>query len=405
MQTTDITCVDGGVTAAQGFVAGAVAAGLKRSKLDVAVLSSDQPATVAGVFTRNKVCAAPVKLCRSVVTSGTAQAIVVNSGNANACTGPRGEADCRRAAEIAAEAMDVAFDDVLICSTGTIGIPLPMDKLESGVRQAAATRTRMGAHDAALAIMTTDLVPKEIAVTVTVDGTPVRVGAMGKGSGMIAPDMATMLAFLTTDAAVEAEALQQCLTDAVARSFNRITVDGDQSTNDTVLFLANGAAGASTLSPAHPDWPAFVAAVTHVTHALAVAMVRDGEGATKFVTVTVAGAASPDDALAAARTVANSLLCKTAWFGGDPNWGRIIAAVGRSGAQVDERTVDIRFDDVAAVIDGVLAPGVSLQDLEAVFARDAFTVCIDLHRGDARDTVYTCDCSYDYVKINSEYMT
>jgi glutamate N-acetyltransferase/amino-acid N-acetyltransferase len=230
---------------------------------------------------------------------------------------------------------------------------------------------------------------------------------MSKGAGMIAPNMATMLAFLTTDAAVDQVALQRCLVDAVDQSFNRISIDGDTSTNDTVLMFANGTAmeGLPQLDAAHPDWPVFVDAVERVSLELAHKIVQDGEGATRFVTVTVSGASNPADARLAAKAIANSMLCKTAWFGGDPNWGRVICAVGYSGAAVDPDRVDIAFDELMAVRDGQMAPETSFEELEQVFARKTFEIHVNLNLGDASDTVYTCDCSDEYVKINSEYMT
>jgi len=232
----------------------------------------------------------------------------------------------------------------------------------------------------------------------------VRVGGMAKGVGMIEPNLATMLAFITTDAAVSSADLKSCLAGAVKQSFNRITVDGDQSTNDTVLLTANGAAGVR-LHSEHPQWHAFCEAVEAVALDLAHKMVKDGEGATKFVTITVRGAVSEADANLAAKAIANSMLCKTAWFGGDPNWGRIIAAVGYSGAKVNPATVDIIFNETAAVIDGQMAEGVTFAALEEIFAAKAFEITVDLNMGSGEDTVYTCDCSYDYVKINAEYMT
>jgi len=296
---------------------------------------------------------------------------------------------------------------VLVCSTGTIGKKLPVDKILAGLRESASKLRADGGTDAARAIMTTDTVDKQYAVTFETGGRRVHVGGMAKGSGMIAPNMATMLAFITTDAAVAPVALQRCLAAVADRTFNRISVDGDTSTNDTLLMLANGAAmaGAAVLDESHPAWAAFSEAVEAVARELSHKIVRDGEGATRFVTVTVGGAASPADAARAAKAIANSMLCKTAWFGGDPNWGRVICAVGYSGAAVDPDRVDISFDELAAVRGGQMADGVNFKDLAAVFARKAFEIRVNLNLGAAEDTVYTCDCSYDYVRINAEYMT
>jgi len=397
--------IDGGVTAPKGFRASGVHAGIKAAKPDMALVVSDMPAAVAGTFTTNKVQAAPVVLCRQRLAGGTARAVVFNSGCANACTGEPGMTDALRMGAVTARALDADESTVFVCSTGTIGTRLPMTRIEAGVQAAAAALSPEGGPDAAEAIMTTDTVSKQAAVELPTGNGTVRIGGMAKGAGMIDPNMATMLCMVTTDAAVAGEHLQQCVSAAVDASFNKITVDGDQSTNDTVLVLANGAAGTPPLTPQDEGWQAFTEAVVFVMTQLATAIVRDGEGATRFVTVTVRGAAGDEDAGCAARSVANSLLCKTSWFGGDPNWGRVIAAVGYAGVEFDADRVDIAFDDVPAVRAGMLAEGVELSALEEVYAKPSFTITIDLHAGTGADTVYTCDCSYDYVKINAEYMT
>ena len=401
----EFSTVEGGVTAPLGFMACGVHAGLKADRPDLALVVSEQMASVAGTFTTNRVQAAPVRLCRARLLGRRASAVVVNSGSANACTGPQGIADADKMAEVTAELCGLDPAHVFVCSTGTIGKPLPMVKIEAGIRKAAACLERDGGSAAARAIMTTDTLPKEYAIELTIDGVPVRIGGMAKGAGMIDPNMATMLSFITTDADVDADALQHCLSAAVSDSFNRITVDGDQSTNDTVLLLANGMAGNRVLGPRHPEWGTFEEAVAEVAKQLAMKIVKDGEGATKFVAVTVTGAATPEDACVAARTIANSALVKTAWFGGDPNWGRIIAAVGYSGAEVDDQKVDISFDGVAAIRNGCQCPGVSLAELAAIISRPSFSVKVELHQGAASDTVYTCDLSHEYVRINAEYMT
>jgi glutamate N-acetyltransferase/amino-acid N-acetyltransferase len=405
MKSQEYSMIDGGVTAPQGFTAAGVAAGIKATGLDLALLKADRPAAVAGTFTTNKVQAAPVKLCRTRIASGQAQAIVINSGSANACTGPQGMVDAEAMGAAAAGALDVPEAAVLVCSTGTIGKPLPLDKIKPGIQAAAAALSDAGGDDAAHAIMTTDTVAKQVAVQLSIDGKTVRIGGMTKGAGMIDPNMATMLAFLTTDAVVIPGALQNCLSDAVHQSFNSISVDGDQSTNDTVLCLANGAAGNSPLDASHPEWNLFVEALTEVAKQLAMKIVQDGEGATKYVAVTVSGAISIEDAQKAARAVANSLLVKTSWFGGDPNWGRIIAAVGYSGAEVKEDLVDISYDGLVMVKGGQRSADTPLSRLEEILAQPSFAVDINLNLGDDTDTVYTCDCSHEYVTINSEYMT
>ena len=397
--------LSGGVTFPSGFKAAGTHCGIKAGNDDLALLVSDVPAAVAAMFTTNAVQAAPVAVSKESLKSGCFSAVVVNSGCANACTGESGYASAMAMRESAADALGVASENVFVCSTGTIGKPLPLEKITGALPDLAQALSADGGAAAARAIMTTDTVPKECALTLEIGGKEVRVGGMAKGVGMIEPKLATMLAFITTDAEVEPKSLQSCLAAAVNRSFNRVTVDGDQSTNDTVLLVANGCADAGCLDEQHPEWHKFCEAVGVVALDLAQQMVRDGEGATKFVTITVKGAMTPDDANLAAKAVANSMLCKTAWFGGDPNWGRIIAAVGYSGARVNPGMINIAFDGVEAVVDGCMAPGVSFEALESVFAATSFEIEVDLKLGQYEDTVYTCDCSYEYVKINAEYMT
>ncbi len=396
--------IDGGVTAPSGFLAGAANCGIRSEKPDVALLLSDRDATLAGTFTSNRLAAAPVVLCRERVATGSGRAVVVNSGNANAATGAQGRQDADRMAVVTAETLGISPESVCVCSTGTIGVPMPMEKVEAGIKDAAEALSPDGGAAAAEAIMTTDLVSKEIALELEIDGKSVRIGGMAKGSGMIDPNMATLLAYVTTDAAVHAGALQDLLREAVQDSFNRITVDGDESTNDSVLLLANGAAGNTPLQVDHSDWSAFAQAVRHVCGQLARMIVKDGEGATKFVSVTVQGAADVAEARQAARAIANSLLVKTSWFGCDPNWGRIYDAVGYAGVQVDPDTIEIKLDDFVAVSNGIVA-GTDLQSLESVLQKDEFSVLVDLHVGSGSDTVHTCDCSHEYIRINAEYTT
>ena len=404
---TDQKLIEGGITSPAGFKAASVRAGIKESRKrdDLTLLVSDCPATVAGTFTSNRVKAAPVKLCERHLIWGQAQAVIINAGCANACTGDQGIADAEKMAELTATALGIGKNLVFVSSTGTIGIPLPMNKIEAALPGLVKAISVDGGRAAAEAILTTDLVKKEVAVTLTIDGKLVTIGGIAKGSGMIAPNMATMLAYITTDACIDQRSLQDCLRHAVDHSFNRIVVDGDESTNDTVLMLANGAAGNELLQKKHHDWKKFCHAVETVTRELALKIVKDGEGATRFVTVHVTGAASRHDARTVARAIAKSPLVKTAWNGGDPNWGRILAAIGYSGARVEENRVDITFDSVLAVKDGQAAVGSSLKDLEDVYARKEFTVTVQLNGGKGEHTVYTCDLSRDYVAINAEYMT
>ena len=399
--------IEGGITTPLGFKAATIRAGIKESRKrdDLALLVSDVPATVAGTFTSNRIKAPPVKLCERNLIWGQAQAIIVNAGCANACTGEQGFQDAERMAELTATTLGIGKNLVFVCSTGTIGIPLPMNKIEAAIPSLTQALSPLNGPAVAEAILTTDLVKKEVAVTLTIDGKAVTLAGITKGSGMIAPNMATMLAFITTDAAVDQRALQDCLRHAVEHSFNRIIIDGDESTNDTVLMMANGAAGTELLQKKHPEWKKFSQAVETICHELAIRIVKDGEGATRFVTVTVTGAATRHDALLAARAIAKSPLVKTAWNGGDPNWGRLMAAIGYSGARIEESRINITFDEVCAVQNGKAADGSSLKALEQVYAKKAFTVTVDLQSGKANHTVYTCDLSRDYVAINAEYMT
>lgn len=384
-----------------GFRAAGIVAGLKASgKPDMALFFSDSPATLAGTFTTNQVKAATVRLdAERVATVGAAHGIVVNSGQANACTGKNGLRDARTMAAHAAAQLGVAPELFLVCSTGRIGVPLRMDIILPGIEKLARAIVPAGGESAARGIMTTDLVPKRFTVPFTANGKACRLTGIAKGSGMIQPCMATMLAFLLTDAKVDRRALQKALKAAVDESFNRISVDADQSTNDTVLLLANGRAGNATLKPGHRDWPSFVAALAGVTFRLAMAMVRDGEGAQKLVTVRVQGARTPADAEAAVRSVANSFLVKTSWVGSYPNWGRLMDALGYSPAQVDENKVEIHYGKLLAVKNGLKA-GAAIEQLTRIAARKEFSITIDLHLGRHAATVYSCDCTEEYVKIN-----
>lgn len=403
--STHYQIIDGGVTAPQGFRAAGIHAGIKGKKKDVALLVSESDCVLAGIFTKNRVFAAPVALCRERVARGSARVIVINSGCANACTGEQGLQDAEEMARLTAEQLGIDSRAVCVCSTGTIGLPLPMDRIANGIRDAAAALSDNGGTDAATAIMTTDTRRKESAAECIIDGKKVTIGGMTKGAGMICPDMATMLGFITTDAAVSRDFLQNALVKAAAYSFNRISVDGDQSTNDTVLLLANGAAGNTVIDEKHPEAAIFTAALTAVCTALAQAIVLDGEGATKFVTITCRGAQTPRDALAVARAVSNSLLTKTAWFGQDPNWGRVVAAAGYSGAELDQSKLEVYYDDLLVFRNGVPVMQRDLSRLEAVVQKPAFQIIIDLHLGSATETVFTCDCSHEYVDINASYMT
>jgi glutamate N-acetyltransferase/amino-acid N-acetyltransferase len=389
-----------------GFRAAGVHAGLKaEGKLDVAVIRSDRPAAVAGRVTTNAVKAAPARHTEAALKAGRPiRAIVVNTKNANALNGRRGMQDLGQIVEASARLLRVKPAEVLMHSTGVIGVPMPVEKIIAGVRAAVPKLSADGGMDAATAILTTDLVAKTSTRVVTVGGVTGRVTGFAKGSGMIHPCMATMLAYVLTDLDVPRPLLDRIVGEAVDRSFNSITVDGDTSTNDTVLLLANGAAGNKPLKAGTPAAKAFAAAVQVVFLDLAVAIVRDGEGATKFVTITVKGAKTDAEAKKAAKAVANSPLVKTALFGADPNWGRILAAVGYSGARVDEFKARVAAGGYT-LYDGGRPVDWSRDRLREIFSAKEIDLLVELRLGKGAATVYTCDLSYDYVKINGEYTT
>jgi glutamate N-acetyltransferase/amino-acid N-acetyltransferase len=429
--------ISGSVVAAKGFRASGIFCDIKRlgtgkgsnkgQKRDLALIVSDVPASVAGMFTTNQICAAPVKVCAERVKAGVARAVVVNSGNANACTGRRGMADAREMTRLAAAQLGVAECEVFVGSTGRIGVNMPMENVRSGIIAAAGVLGNSEAHaaEAAEAIMTSDTRPKQIAIEFSLGGKTVRMGGICKGAGMIQPGMsatgarpaalpqglhATMLCFITTDAAVEAKALHAALREAVANSFNRITVDGDMSTNDTVLVLANGLAGNAECGVRSAEFKKFAAALQHVCLELAKMIVRDGEGVHRVVTVRVEGAKTIEDADAAARAVANSALVKTSWHGGDPNWGRIIDALGYSAATVVEDKVDI----------GYSAPGsrkvlwslkrgqptkATFKELCLAAAPREFDLHIRLNLGKSSALMYAADLTEEYVDFNKGDVT
>ena len=394
--------IPGGVTAPQSFLAGSIFSGIKPGnpgKPDTAFIVSELPAVAGGTFTTNKVKAAPVRVSQANIRSAETRAIVANSGNANACTGVGGIDHAKRMTKATAKALGIKERQVLVCSTGRIGVPLPIEAMETAIAQAPQVIARDGSLRAAEAIMTSDSRSKEIAVEMELSGKTVRIGGIAKGAGMIDPNMATMLCFITTDAAISKKLLQQAIADAVEQSFNRITIDGDMSTNDTVLALANGAAGNAPLRDGKPEFDRFQNALNHVCCALARMIVEDGEGVSKFVTVQVRGAKSRQDARKAAEAVANSTLTKCCWFGGDPNWGRVMDAIGYSGARVREETVDIFYDGLIAVQNGTAA-ATPFSKLKEVVGNKRFTITVDLHMGAADYTVFTTDLTTAYVEFN-----
>lgn len=398
--------IEGGVTAARGFTANAISCGIKNPKaerLDLAlVYSTEEATTSASVFTTNRMRAACVQVSEKHQRAGNLRAVIVNSGNANACTGARGLEDARTECRRVAEELGLKVREVGVCSTGVIGLPMPMVRIEPRIAELCAGLAQGKGHAVASAIITSDTREKEEAVSFTVRGKEVRVGSCCKGAGMICPNMATMICLIATDAAVERAELKKLVRECVETSFNRITIDGDMSTNDTCIVLANGASGVR-LAPGKPGWNTFRAAVQHVMLQQAWRIVKDGERITKFVTVRVKGARSAAEAKAVAKGVANSSLVKSSWNGGDPNWGRIIHAVGYSSHSVNPEKVDIDIAGLPACRGGVQADTPCDQLRERVQA-DSFEVLIHLHQGACDHTVYTTDLSPEYVDFNrSEY--
>jgi len=386
----------------QGFKAAGISAGIKKNKLkDLGLIVSDVPAAVTGVFTKNQIKAAPVVLDMERIQSGSCRAVIVNSGNANCCTGEQGMKDAIRMAKAAAGKLGVADEMVLISSTGVIGQALPVEKIESNIPQLFDALSSDGFSDFAESIMTTDTKPKKISRMVEVAGKSFSIIGVAKGAGMIRPDMATMLSYVCTDVEADASTLQVLLTDAVNLSFNRITIDGDTSTNDTVLILANGKSGVSLNDASAKD--AFKNAIEEMLVELAKMVVKDGEGVTKLVEIKIHGAATDSDAEKMADTVAHSNLVKTAFFGEDANWGRIIGALGRAGVSLNPDTIDISFNDIMLVQNGLWCGDDAEAAATKVMKLPEFEVIIDVHLGTGSAFCWTCDFSIDYVKINADY--
>jgi glutamate N-acetyltransferase/amino-acid N-acetyltransferase len=385
-----------------GFQAAGVNCGLKENgRKDLGLIYSEVPSNVAGVFTQNRIQAAPVLLNRQRITRGVCRALIVNSGSANCCTGEQGMRDAVNMAGFAAAGVGVAEDEVLVSSTGVIGEPLPMEKIKIAVPALIDALHGEGIHDFAEAIMTTDTVPKVISRRGELDGKVFTVTGVAKGSGMIRPDMATMLCFVMTDIHASPVLLKEMLKAAVDLSLNRITVDGDTSTNDTVLLMANGRSGAEVLNDAQRE--VFQPVLHDVLITLAKWLIKDGEGATKLVEIVVTGAGSDQDARRIADTVSNSNLFKTALFGEDANWGRILAAVGRAGVAVDPEKMDVRFGPVLMVQDGMSCGKTAEAAATKILKKSEFDITIDLKSGRGHAAVFTCDFSIDYVKINAAY--
>lgn len=395
--------ISGGVTAPKGFRAGAIACGIKNPKvirLDLALIVSDLEAKTSACFTTNRVKAAPVRVSSQHVKSGDARAIIVNSGNANACTGPQGITDAKAMTREVADQLGLRMSQVLVGSTGIIGMPMPIGRILPKIEELTESLHTKGSDKAAQAIMTSDTKPKSYAIEVECNGETFRVGGIAKGAGMICPNMATMLAFITTDAAVEASELKRATQAAVEQSFNRITIDGDTSTNDTVIVMSNGASAVPLIKIKSPCAQVFRAALRRVMVELAKMIVRDGERVTRFVEIRVKGARNYQDAKNVAETVAKSTLVKCSWHGGDPNWGRVMHAVGYANARIREEMVDIYFGGLCAAKNGLPAR-TPVKELEKITTLPSFTVTIDLNLGEADYNVYTTDLSEEYVDFNS----
>ena len=402
--------IKGGVTAAKGYEAASTAAGMKyQGRTDMALIYSQVPGVSAGTFTTNVVKAAPVKWDRQIVDSGAGvQAVVVNSGIANACTGEEGMGYCKETAEAAAKALNIDAAGVLVGSTGVIGMQLPMQKLVDGIQVLAGKKAEglQSGHDAALAIMTTDTVEKEMAVEIEIGGKTVTIGGMSKGSGMIHPNMCTMLAFITTDAAITKEALQKALSEDVEDTYNMISVDGDTSTNDTAILLANGLAGNQEITYASPEYETFKEALHMVNETLAKKMAGDGEGATALFEVKVVGAESIKQAKTLAKSVVCSNLTKAAIAGHDANWGRILCAMGYSGVQFDPEKVDLFFESKAGklqIIENGVATDYSEEVATKILSEPEITATADIKMGDYSATAWGCDLTHEYININADY--
>ncbi len=404
MAKDDFTIWNGSITTPRGYRACGIRCGLKQQGLDLALMVSDTLAAVAAMFTTNRIKAAPVIVSQELVKQGRAQALVINSGNANAVTGKKGLADATAMTEFVAQELKLDPSLVLVASTGVIGHYLPMDVIRGGIAEACRCLSSDGGNDAARAIMTTDTRPKHFAIAFEIDGRACHIGAMAKGSGMIHPQLATMIAVFTTDVAIRSDLLQEALAETVAETLNALTVDGETSTNDSVFLFANGLSGNLLIKSKEESYQKFLSALKQIALAITKELAADGEGATKFVTVTVEQAASRAEAFRAAKAIANSLLVKTAIFGHDPNWGRVISAVGASGIKLTPDRIAIKFADIPVAQNGA-AIDFDRAAMKTALQGSDISISVALGAGDASATVYTCDLTYDYVKINAEYHT
>jgi len=394
---------EGSLTTPKGFKAAGLRSGVKKKRNDLGLIFSEIPANAAAVYTLNAIQAAPLHITKASIQNGRKiQAVIANSGNANACTGAQGEQDAKMMQQKTAELLSIPEGLVAVASTGVIGVPMPMDIITPAIDQLQPAATPAAAEQFSAAILTTDTFPKTTCYEAKIDGKVVTLAGTAKGSGMIKPNMATMLGFFTTDAAVEQDALQQALKAAIDQTFNCITVDGDTSTNDMVLLLANGLAENNSLSPTHPDWSTFTELVKTACEDLAKMIARDGEGATKLIEVDVQGAVNKQEAIQVAKSVVGSSLVKTAVYGTDANWGRIIAAIGYSGASVNPNTIDTSIGSIQMLKDSQPV-SFSEEAATAYLENDSILISIDLKNGDGSGKAWGCDLTYDYVRINASY--
>lgn len=398
--------VENSITAPEGFLASGIHCGLKKKKKDLALIYSEVPCVSAGVYTSNKVKGAPILVCKEHLENNTAQAIICNSGNANTCNGDDGLGKAKKMAELQGKALNINTEDVLVASTGVIGVPLNIEAIEKGIPELTKSLSKNGATDACTAIMTTDTVKKELAVQFIIDDKTVTIGSISKGSGMIEPNMCTMLSFITTDISINPTLLKEALTEAVNVSYNRVSVDGDMSTNDTVLILANGLANNSTINKKDDNYYKFLEALKYVTTKLSKQVAKDGEGATKLIECKITGATTLDNALKLSKSVINSSLVKTAVFGCDANWGRILCALGYANVPFDPDKVNVYFESSKGSI-LVCKNGSSVnfdEDIALkILKEDEILIKVELNMGDAEVSTWGCDLSYEYVKINGEY--
>lgn len=398
-----ITKTDGSITTPKGFKAAGIHSGIKDQSKDLGMIYSEVPASAAAVYTLNAIQAAPLYITKeSIAKEGKIQGVVVNSGNANACTGAKGLADAKEMRTAAAALLSVPEHLVAVASTGVIGQELPLEKVISGIQKLSPDASEAAASQFSEAILTTDTFAKTVCYEAEIDGKTITFAGTAKGSGMIKPNMATMLGFLTTDAAIEPDSLQKALNASIDKTFNCITVDGDTSTNDMVLVLANGMADNEPLSEAHADWPVFIELIRTVCEDLAKMIARDGEGATKLIEVSVAGAKNDQEAIQVAKSVVGSSLVKTAVYGADANWGRIIAAIGYSGTAINPETIDTAIGPIQMLKDSQPVP-FSEEEATSYLKNDTVHISIDLKAGDGKGKAWGCDLTYDYVRINASY--